>query len=320
MKGKGLFRVLFVALVATAFFLLHPKKSPDLVSDSPTAVKSTGRTTGKSGLSVKKAQKVLKNAGKAGPTNGMGKANSRDRTTGVSKVEDPQSDEEPAVDAALGTGAEESRTLPGTDAQKIAALEALAQFRSSQAEAGTAKPLPAALEGYWGGNDEEDAADDDSPEEDQEDGVDPEGDDFRNTVNMMTLALEDTSPNVRDAAFETMFQLPEAERSVLSLQVLGGDDVVLKDQLLETAGHATDEFSVTLLMQALDDEDAEIREKASSRLSALFSETFASADEALSWWEENHETFIFSKNGVIPAPAQTVAPVKDDASATTISQ
>ena len=97
-----------------------------------------------------------------------------------------------------------------------------------------------------------------------------------------------------------MFKIPEAERSVLSLQILGGEDDALKEGLLEIAGNATDEFSLTLLMQALDDENGTIKDKAATRLGELLSETFSTSDEALEWWEENHENYEFTDQGVVP--------------------
>lgn len=224
-------------------------------------------------------------------------AREEDEEDGDGDEEDDDGDEDEDADFAgdppQSAGAGEDRPsrgtlapirLKGTDEEKISTIRRLsARSRRRASEAGGSASAPRA-----------------AAEAGADDVV--EGDDFRNDVNTMTAALDDDSPDVRDAAFEALLELPDAEREVLSLQIIGGDDPVLKDQLLDTAAAGTDEFSVTLLMQALDDEDAAVRGKAAGRLRTFFSVDFPSTEAAMEWWESQSHRFTFGENGPEPLP------------------
>ncbi len=207
----------------------------------------------------------------------------------------------------------EDRNLPGTDAEKIAALQSLAGFRRSQSANGQA-PIPDELKAYLenarlSDADMETAEAGDTgpgtegdPPNDGSDGAGEGGEDdgFRDTVNLLTQALQDRSPDVRDAAFEAVLDLPDEERNLLSLQILGNDDDFLKSELVKSASSAKDEFSVSVLMQALDDGGEGVSGIAAKRLEELFGRTFETTADAMDWWEANRNNYEFPGSDMEP--------------------
>lgn len=190
-------------------------------------------------------------------------------------------------------------SLTGTSETKIGAMKALSRFRSGN---GTAA-VPPELSGLWGetgdagaGGADNGADDGEDPEDDSAE--DPEDETFRKTVNLVTAALDDGDPSVREAAFETMTTLPDPEWQVLSLQIMSGDDDALKTRLIDFAKEGRDAFAVTLLMQGLDSDSPGIRAAAGDGLSSLFGLEFESTDAALDWWEENSSNYEFGEGGM----------------------
>ena len=309
MRGKIILAVVAMLCVVTAFLIglsvgkktIPPKNASVEPPPETRPVRVAQKPNKKPEVAKPDAAKVPPTTvAPASPVNAKAKVRPSKKEEDVE--EDPDDESETPMEDSPDLVDEEEKVFSGSVAQKVSALVSLVDYRTSQTAPGKTKTIPPALAPYWG-NDTENGDGDESSEE-QEEGwendVDPEGEEFRNTVNLLTLALEDTSSDVRDAAFDAMFKIPEAERSVLSLQILGGEDDALKEGLLEIAGNATDEFSLTLLMQALDDENGTIKDKAATRLGELLSETFSTSDEALEWWEENHENYEFTDQGVVP--------------------
>ncbi len=115
--------------------------------------------------------------------------------------------------------------------------------------------------------------------------------DVSNAINIMTAALEDEDVTIRNVAFSALADMPQEVYEVLSQLLLTEDDDVLKLRLIEQAEVNKDDFSIMLLMQALDDESVSVKAKASSILGAMFNLKFSSSQDAYEWWEKNHPLY-----------------------------
>ena len=207
-------------------------------------------------------------------------------TAGEKEESEEEGDAEGADDApqggsgnlAEGSAEVVAPGLSGTREEKLVRLRALSARRARRAagKADEAGERAGAGEGA------------DAPS----DPSDPEGPEFVETVNLVGDALEDPDPEVRDQALSMLGGLTYEESNVLSLRVLDGNDALLKERLVDAAAAADDEFSATILMHALDDASASVRSKADAGLREKFSQSFSSSEEALAWWERNHETIM----------------------------
>ena len=79
--------------------------------------------------------------------------------------------------------------------------------------------------------------------------------------------------------------LPKEERTALSLQLLGNDDVLLKEALLEETRNASDDFSLTLNFHGLDSDNKSVRDMAAANILEKTGKTFSTTAEAFEWHE-----------------------------------
>ncbi len=160
--------------------------------------------------------------------------------------------------------------VDGTSGDRMAALAAMAALRHEASGSGATPSEEAAFD--------PDGAETESPAE-FDDGEE------RATLAIMTACLSDADPDVRDAAYKTLVELPCEERSALSLQVLGNDDAVLKEALLERTREMSDEQSLTINFHGLDAEEPNIRRIAAANILTKTGQTFSSSEEAFDWYE-----------------------------------
>jgi len=104
---------------------------------------------------------------------------------------------------------------------------------------------------------------------------------------MMTLGLQDESSSVRDAAYETLLALPQEERSALALQLMGNDDVALKERLLSSCAGDDSEFARSVNFHGLDAQEPSVRTLADANVKSLVGRSFATSDEAFAWYEQS---------------------------------
>lgn len=154
--------------------------------------------------------------------------------------------------------------------------------------------VPDELRDIWFETEEEEWSDGGIGDDEDFSSLTPE--DISNAINIMTAALEDEDAIIRDAAFSALLDMPREAYELLSQLLLTEDDEVLKLQLIEHIETKNDDFSVMLLMQALDDEAISVQEKASHRLSAMFNLDFSSSQAAYDWWEQNHPLYEVEVN------------------------
>lgn len=133
-------------------------------------------------------------------------------------------------------------------------------------------------------------------------------------VQTVQTGLEDGSPDIRLAAYESAMMLKEEEMGILTMQMLSSDaDPALSRALVADTSGSKDESSLKISMTALDSGDAETRAAAAENLQGMLGQSFKSSEEAFSWWEENRLNVL---DGVVqhePGELVTVANAGDDA-------
>lgn len=107
----------------------------------------------------------------------------------------------------------------------------------------------------------------------------------RTVFAVMTSGLKDEDPSVRAVAFETLMTLPEEERSMLSLQVLGNDDGALKERLIRSLAEDGGESALKVCFHGLDADELAVRELARQTVLELTGHAFATSEDAVSWYE-----------------------------------
>lgn len=152
---------------------------------------------------------------------------------------------------------------------RISALTALSAFRRTFDDEAPA-------------DDVSDADDDDVAEEPIEV---PDDIEQRVTLTIMGAGLTDNDAGVRDAAYSVLLSLPSEERDMLSIQLLGNKDDVLKAALLKTTMNADGDAALALNFHALDDDNPEIRSIANGNILSKTGRSFRSSDEAFEWME-----------------------------------
>lgn len=162
---------------------------------------------------------------------------------------------------------------------RISALTALSAFRRTFDDEDSADDVS--------DDDGDDVADDD----DVADGPIEVPDDIeqRVTLTLMGAGLTDSDAGVRDAAYSVLLSLPSEERDMLSIQLLGNNDDVLKAALLKTTMKADDDAALALNFHALDDDNPEIRSIANGNILSKTGRSFQSSEEAFEWLESRHD-------------------------------
>ena len=115
---------------------------------------------------------------------------------------------------------------------------------------------------------------------------------IHDVVAAVGIGLSDPSESVRQAAYETVRVLNNEEQGVLTAQILSGDDAALKRQLVADTSGSANERDIMMSIGALDNSDAETARAAADNLKNVLGQKFSTQDEALAWWEKNHETFL----------------------------
>ena len=115
---------------------------------------------------------------------------------------------------------------------------------------------------------------------------------IHDVVAAVGIGLSDPSESVRQAAYETVRVLNNEEQGVLTAQILSGDDAALKRQLVADISGSANERDIMMSIGALDNSDAETARAAADNLKNVLGQKFSTQDEALAWWERNHETFL----------------------------
>lgn len=102
-------------------------------------------------------------------------------------------------------------------------------------------------------------------------------------VETVSSGLQDTDPEVRDAAFETMFSVPDEERGVLAAQILSGDNQPLKEKLLSAIKGSDDPTDIKINLQAMSGDDQGMRQSASDNIEKISGQRFETAEDAAQW-------------------------------------
>jgi cell division protein FtsB len=109
------------------------------------------------------------------------------------------------------------------------------------------------------------------------------------TVELLTIALDDESADVREAAFDSLDeQTPKIQMEVFDVAIrLSHDDVKIETiaRLEELSNHQ----ALEILLVGLDDPDPVIRDEVNRSLSFLIDQEFESYEQGLDWWNENRE-------------------------------
>ncbi|MGA2172134.1 MAG: HEAT repeat domain-containing protein [Sedimentisphaerales bacterium] len=111
------------------------------------------------------------------------------------------------------------------------------------------------------------------------------------TGDLLATALSDESEDIRDAAFDiTRFKDEQIQFKVLEKGISSpyGDTKEESVAMLENMGGHR---AVDILIEALQDKDAEFREKVASSISMLIDKEFNSYEEAKTWWEQNRDKY-----------------------------
>jgi len=111
------------------------------------------------------------------------------------------------------------------------------------------------------------------------------------TGDLLVTALSDDSNDVREAALDIARDKDEqVQFKVLEkgISCSYGDTKEASVDMLEQAGGRR---AVDILIGALQDKDAEFREKVASSINTLIDKEFASYDEAKAWWEKNKDKY-----------------------------
>jgi|GEM_PF-6243239 len=111
------------------------------------------------------------------------------------------------------------------------------------------------------------------------------------TGDLLVAALSDDSNDVREAALDIARDKDEkVQFKVLEkgISCSYGDTKEASVDMLEQAGGRR---AVDILIGALQDKDAEFREKVASSINTLIDMEFASYEEAKTWWEKNRNEY-----------------------------
>jgi hypothetical protein len=107
------------------------------------------------------------------------------------------------------------------------------------------------------------------------------------TGDLLAAAVSDESENIRSTALDiTRYKDEQVQFKVLEkgISCSYGDTKEESIAMLEnTGGHR----AVDILIEALQDKDAEFREKVSSAINTLIDKEFGSYEEAKTWWDKN---------------------------------
>ncbi len=114
---------------------------------------------------------------------------------------------------------------------------------------------------------------------------------IHDVVEATGAGLSAAEETVRQAAYETMRMLGNEEQGILTAQILSGEDATLKRRLIADTSGSANERDVMTSISALENPDAETARAAAANLNNVLGQKFSTQDEALSWWEKNHETF-----------------------------
>ena len=111
------------------------------------------------------------------------------------------------------------------------------------------------------------------------------------TGDLLVAALSDDSNDVREAALDIAGDKDEqVQFKVLEKGIscsYGDTKEASVDMLEQAGGHR----AVDILIEALQDKDAEFREKVASSINTLIDEEFVSYEKAKTWWEKNRDKY-----------------------------
>lgn len=109
---------------------------------------------------------------------------------------------------------------------------------------------------------------------------------------LLARALNDADPDVREEALASLEERPYSERLALCDQVLQNcphPDV--REEIVGQLQDIGDPNALDLIIEALRDKDEEVRRAADEAIFFLVSESFASYDEAHTWWARNRARY-----------------------------
>ncbi len=111
------------------------------------------------------------------------------------------------------------------------------------------------------------------------------------TGDLLATAVSDESENIRNAALDVAgYKDEQVQFKVLEkgISCPYGDTKEESVAMLENMGGHR---AVDILIEALQDKDAEFREKVTSSISTLIDKKFGSYEEAKTWWENNKDKY-----------------------------
>jgi hypothetical protein len=111
------------------------------------------------------------------------------------------------------------------------------------------------------------------------------------TGNLLATALSDESEIIRNAALDITRYKDEQIRFKVLETAISCPFSDIKEKSVFMLANNGGRHAVDILIEALRDEDAELREKVGSAIGMLIDEEFESYQEAKSWWEKNRNRY-----------------------------
>ncbi|MGD0552484.1 MAG: HEAT repeat domain-containing protein [Sedimentisphaerales bacterium] len=107
------------------------------------------------------------------------------------------------------------------------------------------------------------------------------------TGDLLATAVSDESENIRNSALDIARDKDEQVRFKVYEKGISSSYGDTKEDSVDMLGNMGGHRAVDILIEALQDKDAEFREKVTSAISMLIDKEFGSYEEAKTWWENN---------------------------------
>lgn len=120
------------------------------------------------------------------------------------------------------------------------------------------------------------------------------------TAPVLKTAFKDADLSVRQLAFQTALRQSDATKMALIEDAIHSPYEDLAQASLGMVEAEPAQATITLMMEALSNPSAAIREKAHDTLYLLFHEDFTSTPAAKGWWSQNHRRY--DDNLVLKSP------------------
>jgi metal-sulfur cluster biosynthetic enzyme len=111
------------------------------------------------------------------------------------------------------------------------------------------------------------------------------------TGDLLVTAVSDESENIRNAALDIARDKDEQIQFKVLEKGISCPYGDTKEESVAMLGNMGGHRAVDILIEALQDKNAEFREKVTSAINTLIDKEFASYEEAKDWWEKNKDKY-----------------------------